>query len=80
MTQTQNNKRMTKKTTQHKDPKQKQPTFSTIDTLHQRKTLIWGNPLSTYAKFSERLTTFFTLWYAHVRTKWMIPFYSPDFF
>ena len=37
----------------------------------------WGHPLSTYAKFSEKLT-FLTPWYAHVqvfrkilRTYWM---------
>ena len=28
----------------------------------------WGHPLSTYAKFSEKLT-FVTPWYAHVRLR-----------
>ena len=29
---------------------------------------VWGHPLSTYAKFSEKLT-FLTLWYAYVRVR-----------
>ena len=30
--------------------------------------MVWGHPLSTYAKFSEK-PTFLTTWYAHVRVR-----------